>query len=149
MVKMTTANGLERLEGRVLLAHIGADLNFGQLGFATADAEGSIVLQPDGEILVFGSEPDGNQAVLRIGRLNADGSPGATFIAAPPPPDEISSGASVYGERLLVVGTARPLTQPLGPYSIIVRVLDINDGSADETFGDGGIVRIPIESPDP
>src|SRR5688500_11378444 len=147
---MNAFNAFERLERRVLLAHIGPDLNFGGLGFAQADAELLVAPQAGGKILVAGYDQANGVGTSRVARLNADGSIDTTFTPGPAPADEIGvAQAIVIGQRLLIVSVARAEQTPPAPLTLLVRALDIADGSPDETFGDAGIVRITPEAPDP
>lgn len=127
------------------------DESFGAGGVVSVpDAAGSrvsLVLEPDGAILVAGTRyhPDAEIAVARFrddGEL--DDSFGAGGIA------EVAAGASVLGDlalgpnRTIVVGgVARVLVDGFAPVAILVGRLRA-DGTLDPSFGDGGKVVTPI-----
>lgn len=138
----------QQLEDRRLLAG-DLDLSFGGGdGIATLDLGGSdfifnqsLVAQDDGKLVVVGQRGLGN---FEVARLNADGSPDATFnadgntdgiISVDAGGFDIARSVAVQPDgKILVAGGSGGLN------ATIVR-LDIN-GALDNSFGSGGISTI-------
>src|SRR5688572_33381226 len=124
---MNRSHSLEPLEHRVLLAHVGLDPGFGDNGVAPVAATTFISEVPGGKIIAV----DGDQAV----RLNPDGTLDPTFADAHASDTRTATDASIGGERLFIGG----YTSQVGSPAVFVRALQLSDGSADTSFGDGGV----------
>ncbi len=146
----------ERLEGRQLLSGSTAgaiDPSFGDGGIASVSIPGSTLtsdldaaLQPDGKILIAGSEVDssGYQNIALV-RLDPNGAPDSTFgtdgvvTASFSAPDAEATRIVLDGSRILVVGDAN------GNFALA----RFNaDGSPDTSFGTGGSVSLDLGSDD-
>jgi uncharacterized delta-60 repeat protein len=131
---------LEHLEERTLLSAGAPDPTFGNGGVAVIQAiEGgemqrpmAMAVQPDGKVVAAGQG--------EVERLNADGSPDATFgqdgrVVLPPVEIVISTLVIEPDGKILLAGTAGyPSVSQFG-------LLQLNsDGTLDTTFGRGGVV---------
>jgi hypothetical protein len=124
-------NPIERLERRVLLAHIGLDLSFGDAGRAPVDADKLLANVNGDQILVVGDE--------RALRLNADGAVDTTFTdaGATTGSGRIVQGARLSGERLYILEGPQDSASTL-----VIRAINAQSGAVDAAFSDGGSVTI-------
>src|SRR5437764_15179418 len=93
---------IERLETRVLLAHLGLDLGFGDVGLAPVGGTVLVKELDGGKVLAVNSD--------KAARLNADGTVDPSFIdtGGAPPLERPASFAFVSGHRLTMVGRFVP-----------------------------------------
>jgi uncharacterized delta-60 repeat protein len=117
------------LERRVLLAHVGLDVNFADGGPAPVGGDVMIAQVSSGKILVVDSS--------KASRLNNDGSidgsfrdQGADNAAAS---EERNTSAFLIGPRVIMVGQKGNV----GVVPIFLRAIDTN-GAVDSTFGTDG-----------
>jgi uncharacterized delta-60 repeat protein len=122
-----------------------ADLSFGSFGaVAVPDVRscqnGSLVLQPDGKIVVGGGVIEfGFDADVAVARLNANGSLDATFGTGGVVRDDVASSGTFFGDGGEVV------LQPDG--NLLVAVFDKlvrydANGARDPSFGTDGVVTV-------
>src|SRR4051812_43758857 len=111
MVERGRIAGTEALEPRRLLAHVGLDLNFGDVGRAEANGSLLVTALPGGKTLAG--------STTRATRLNADGSVDESFFdeggaqAAQGKMKWIAGDAVVSGDRLYIAGVLQwPGTKP-------------------------------------
>ena len=130
------SEAIETLEGRALLSAAGSlDATFGVGGLATTEFEPTrVALQSDGKIVVLGDSF--LNSPLKLARYNENGTLDLTFGEGGHLIDDRSkAGASVAvqsdGKILVGSGSSR-LGEMLTRYN--------KDGSADATFGNGGVV---------
>jgi uncharacterized delta-60 repeat protein len=135
--------GFESLERRALLAHVGLDVDFGDLGRAPVDASVFVSSSPDGKVLAVGE--------TTVSRLNADGSVDNSFVDEGGAQAALgrmfwrATDAMISGQRLLVAGTLESRRVPHSD-SVFVRAINLSNGRIDTTFGEGGFALIPIHS---
>lgn len=146
--------GVESLEDRIVPAAGDLDLTFGVGGkltteFGTFAAEGhSVVVQPDGKIVVAGSLSNGTNLDFAVVRYNADGTLDSTFGGGDGVVttdfggfDDSANGVALQTDgKIVVVGTAS------NGASGDVAISRYNpDGTHDATFGGGdGIVTTDV-----
>ena len=136
------SRNVERLEPRVLLAHFGLDFNFGDTGFAPAGGGTLVSDVSGGKILAVSSSG--------AARFNDDGTTDPAFTDAGATDERHVVFAIVSGDRLIMVGDLFSLPGgPPRPRTIFARSVNLDDGSVDSSFGDGGIVTIPLVSHQP
>jgi uncharacterized delta-60 repeat protein len=139
------------------------DLTFDTDGQADIDSGGedrarSVVVQPDGKIVVVGSSDRESHSQATIWRLKVDGGPGGTSEGLDPTFDtdgaaQIDGGGNAEASdvalqpdgKILVAGDAQAGT---GPYGAVLWRLQANggngavNGALDPAFGSGGALTV-------
>jgi uncharacterized delta-60 repeat protein len=119
------------------------DTSFGSGGVVRTDFGGgtdlarTVLVEPDGKIVVAGRTQLGSTVQFAVARYNADGSPDPTFGTDGLVTTNLNGAAFaavMEGDDLVVVGTAGQAVVDFA----VVRYLP--DGSLDPGFGSGGIV---------
>lgn len=137
-------------------AAVGAiDTTFGTNGFATTAvgtwaAAAADIVQPDGKIVTAGQAEINGTNVILATRMNANGTPDATFgtngvvTVAVGASAGVDSGAALVRQsdgKLVIVGTGATST---GMHFAAVRLT--SSGARDKTFGTNGVTTVPIGS---
>ena len=149
-------SAIETLESRLLLAGVSLDPTFGGgravIQTATAadlrpDSAATMLVQPDGKILIAGTAGYLNGGAGLIVRLNADGSRDTAFGSGSETLLRYGQGTSITAARLqpdgklVLAGTT--LTAENSIYEAVGFVTRLNaDGSLDTSFGDGGSLQL-------
>jgi uncharacterized delta-60 repeat protein/uncharacterized repeat protein (TIGR01451 family) len=150
---MTTYNGVQRNGVARLTANGSLDASFNP-GLGTTNSIWSVLLQPDGKILVAGEfKSFDTQARLHIARLNADGTVDPTFNPGPTGPNN-----NIYAMALAPNGSTNTPIMIAGAFTSVGGELRggiarLNaDGTLDTTFapllGANGVVRAVAVQPD-
>jgi uncharacterized delta-60 repeat protein len=153
-------NGSERDFAVVrYLANGSLDTSFGiggkvTIAFGTSDdAASALLAQPDGKIVAVGSATVNGQKVFALTRLNADGTPDASFGSQGKVTTAFGLGAAqatavvLQSDMKIVVGGSAQTDFPAKPANIDFALARYNtDGSLDASFGTGGIVTTSFGS---
>src|SRR6476660_8252355 len=132
---------VERLERRALLANFGLDTTFGDHGYAPVIANMLLQSLPDGKILTAAGELGSVTNHASLTKLNPDGSVDTSFEDASSPSDLMfDSFVAVDGDRVYISGMLQPSGGLASDRRVFVRAIHLSDGSADTSFGDGGIL---------
>ena len=127
---------IESLERRILLAHVGLDLGFGDAGYAPVDASLLVAPLPGGKVLAVGE--------LGAVRLNPDGTLDEVFVDRGTKSDveRDADVAAVAGQQLFIAGQMHPgLSEEGWPIQqIFVRKVNLRTGGTGAGFGTDGLV---------
>jgi len=132
------------------------DLSFGNSGYVISDFENyddwgfSVVVQPDGKIVVAGEASDSSGSNFGIIRYNIDGSYDNTFGTAGKVTTSIgNSNDYAYALELQSDGKIVVAGTTIGNSTSDAAVVRYNsDGTLDNTFGIGGIATFDINGTD-
>jgi uncharacterized delta-60 repeat protein len=141
---------LEGLEGRAVPDAGALDPAFGTAGLATADFGGTadlvrtVLVQPDGKIVLAGTAAAGGFSGFALARFGPDGRPDPGFGAGGRVRMTLgtAAGAALQPDGKIVVAGTTNATGPASRHFVVARYHP--DGSLDASFGFGGVVTTDL-----